>query len=187
MNNKKRLYQDKLTVKSRVKRLLWNITYKTVFRFSPRFMFHKWRIFLLRTFGAKIGFGCKVDPTCFIWAPWNLEMGDFVCLAGATDIYTVDHIKIGSNVAISQRAFVCTASHDISSLDRPLIHSAIEIHDNAWVCAESFIGGGVIINEGAVVAARAVVTKDVVSWAVVAGNPARFIKKRIIVEKPDLS
>lgn len=133
---------------------------------------------LLKMFGAKIGHGCKVDPTCFVWAPWNLTLGDFVCLAADVDIYSVDKIVIGSHVTISQRSFICTASHDISELNRPLIHSPITIEDHAWICAESFVGLGVTIHEGSVIAARAVVTKDIDAWSVVAGNPARFLKTR---------
>lgn len=180
--SKESLYQDNLTLESRVKRLIWKLTYLIFFKHSPRFLFHKWRIFILRLFGAQIGIGCKVDPSSFVWAPWNLVMGDFVCLAESTDIYTVDKINIGSNVTISQRSFICTASHDISHLGRPLIHSGINIKDNVWICAESFVGSGVSIGEGAVVAARAVVIRDVDPWSVVAGNPAHFIKKRQITK-----
>jgi len=182
MKTDKRLYLDSLTLKSRIGRFLWGIVYALFFKYTPKYMFHKWRIFLLKVFGSKIGIGCKIDPSCVIWAPWNLIMGDYVCLAGNTDIYTVDVIKIGSNVTISQRAFICTGSHDITSLSRPLISRPIIIENNVWVCAESFISPGVKISEGAIVAARSVVTKDVAKWSVVAGNPAKFVKKRTIVE-----
>jgi putative colanic acid biosynthesis acetyltransferase WcaF len=109
-------------------------------------------------------------------------MGHYVCLADGVDCYTVSPIEIGSKVTISQRAFLCSASHDISSLSRPLIHSPIIIKEHAWICAEAFIGAGVTVAEGAVVGARAVVTRDVVPWAVVAGNPAKFVKTRVIDE-----
>ena len=178
IKKKERLYIDHLSLKLRVLRLVWVVFYNILFRWTPRLLFQKWRLTILKIFGAKIGHGCKVDPSCFIWAPWNLVLGDFVCLAGGVDMYSVDKIMIGSNVTISQRSFVCTASHDISVLSRPLIHSPILIEDHAWVCAESFVGPGVIIHEGAVVAARAVVIKDIDKWTVVAGNPAKIIKTR---------
>ena len=56
------------------------------------------------------------------------------------------------------------------------------IRCKVWVAAEAFIGMGVIIGEGAVVGARACVFKNVEPWTVVGGNPAKFIKKRIIKE-----
>ena len=177
---KKRIYVDKIPLRLRVLRLIWYVTYCTLFRWTPRLFFGKWRLMILKIFGAKIGQGCKVDPTCFIWAPWNLVLGDLTCIAGNVDVYSVDNINIGSNVAISQRSFICTASHDISTLSRPLIHKPIVIEDHAWICAEAFIGLGVTIGEGAVVGARSVVSKNVDKWTVVAGNPAVFIKKRVL-------
>ncbi|MDR2683898.1 MAG: putative colanic acid biosynthesis acetyltransferase, partial [Prevotellaceae bacterium] len=82
----------------------------------------------------------------------------------------------------SQRAFLCTASHDITKPDMPLITAPIIIEDQAWIAADAFIGMGVTIGQGAVVGARAAVFKDVEPWTVVGGNPAKFIKKREIKE-----
>jgi putative colanic acid biosynthesis acetyltransferase WcaF len=62
----------------------------------------------------------------------------------------------------------------------PLLKPPIVIRDAAWICADAFIGPDVTIGEGAVVGARAVVVKDVEPWTVVAGNPARTIKRREI-------
>jgi acetyltransferase-like isoleucine patch superfamily enzyme len=56
----------------------------------------------------------------------------------------------------------------------------IVIKDQAWVCADAFVGPGVIVGEGAIVGARAVVMKNVEPWNIVAGNPAKMIKKRIL-------
>ena len=56
----------------------------------------------------------------------------------------------------------------------------IVICDSVWVAAEAFIGPGVTVGQGAVVAARTCVVKDVEPWTVVGGNPAKVIKKRII-------
>ncbi|GHC04795.1 hypothetical protein GCM10007047_22040 [Cerasicoccus arenae] len=109
-------------------------------------------------------------------------MGNFVCIAASVDCYNVDKIVLKDKVTVSQRSFLCTASHDIDSLQRPLIHAPITIEQHVWVCAEAFVGPGVTIFEGAVVAARAVVIKNVEAWAVVAGNPAKKIKHRNCVE-----
>jgi putative colanic acid biosynthesis acetyltransferase WcaF len=61
-----------------------------------------------------------------------------------------------------------------------LTNKPIVIGPQAWVAARAFISPGVTVGEGAVVGACAVVTKDVEPWTVVAGNPAKFIKKREI-------
>ena len=62
----------------------------------------------------------------------------------------------------------------------PLKIAPITIGDRAWVAADAFVGMGVTIGEGAVVGARAAVFKDVEPWTVVGGNPAKFIKKRVM-------
>lgn len=67
----------------------------------------------------------------------------------------------------------------------PLVTSPIVIGEGAWVAADVFIGPGVAIGEGAVVGARSSVFKDVAPWTVVAGNPANFIRKRLLPEKSD--
>ncbi|WP_216597614.1 hypothetical protein [Persicobacter sp. CCB-QB2] len=96
------------------------------------------------------------------------------------DCYNVALVTIGPHATVSQKTYLCTASHDIMNADNPLITAPIMIEDQAWVGADAFIGMGVKIGQGAVVGARAAVYKDVNSWEVVGGNPARFIKKRII-------
>ncbi len=177
-----RLYVDSLPLSLRIKRLIWIFCYYLCFRPTPAFAMRKWRLALLRLFGARIGKGCAVAPTCFLWAPWNLEMGVYVCLAEGVDCYSVAKITLGDYSTVSQRSFLCTASHDISTLERPLIYTPITIEKHAWIGAEAFVSPGVTIKEGAVVGARAVVTKNVDAWTIVAGNPAKFIKAREIKE-----
>ena len=109
-------------------------------------------------------------------------MGSLVCIADDVDCYAVGKIKIGSKVTVSQRSFLCTASHETKTLRRELFWSDIEIGDHAWVCAESFVGPGVVLGEGAMVAARAVVVKQVDPWTIVGGNPAKVIKQRVLDE-----
>jgi putative colanic acid biosynthesis acetyltransferase WcaF len=69
----------------------------------------------------------------------------------------------------------------------PLLKPPIEIGDNAWICADAFLGPGVTIGEGAIVGARAVVTKNVPPWTIVAGNPAKFVKNRVCAVKTGFS
>jgi putative colanic acid biosynthesis acetyltransferase WcaF len=107
-------------------------------------------------------------------------LGDYVALGPQVRFYNVDKIIIGKKVAISQYAHLCSASHDIHKDGSPLITSPILIDSFAWVASDAYIGPGVTIGEGAVVAARGVVVKNIEPWTVVGGNPAIFIKKREI-------
>jgi putative colanic acid biosynthesis acetyltransferase WcaF len=85
---------------------------------------------------------------------------------------------MGANITISQDSYLCTASHDISKIKKPLIFKPIFIGDSAWVAARAIVLPGVRVGDGAVIAAGAVVVKDVEPWTVVGGNPAKVIKKR---------
>lgn len=105
-------------------------------------------------------------------------MGEHSCLSRHVDCYSVDKISIGAHAVVSQYAYLCTAGHDITHPKMRLTTAPITICDGAWVTAKAYIGPGVTIGDGAVVAACAVVVKDVEPWTVVGGNPAKFIKKR---------
>ena len=107
-------------------------------------------------------------------------MGAFACLSEDVDCYTVDEIAIGDQATVSQGVKLCSAGHDITSKIMELTHKPIVIGANAWVAGWSIVLPGVTIGEGVVVGAGSVVTKDVESWTVVGGNPAKFIKKRVL-------
>lgn len=174
-------YQNRHPMRYKIARCLWNAVWLVLFRPTPRGVFYGWRRLLLRCFGAKIGKGVHVLPSCRIWQPWKLTMGDYSCLSEHVDCYSVDQIIIGDEVVVSQGAFLCCASHDITSPIMELIYAPITIESHVWIAARAFIGSGVTVRKGAVVGACSVVTKDVPPWTVVAGNPAKMIKKRELV------
>jgi putative colanic acid biosynthesis acetyltransferase WcaF len=171
------IYRSELSFRNKLGRLIWNIVWVLLFRSSPR-IFFGWRRFLLRLFGAKLASSAVVYPSAKIWAPWNLEMGDRSVLGDHVDCYSVDRIIVDADATVSQYAFLCTASHDIESPDRSLIHKPIRVERGSWVFAGAFIAMGVVVGEGSIVAARSVVTKSVEPFSIVGGNPAKFIKER---------
>lgn len=171
-------YCDSLSRTVKFKRLGWILVWGAFAKWTPYFACRQWRVFLLRCFGMKDAGAVSFYPTVRVWAPWNLELGSFVAIDDEVNLYSVAKIKIGTKVAISREAFICTASHDITAANRPLVLAPITICDGVWIGARATILPGVTIGEGAVVAAGAVVTKDVAPWTVVGGNPAKFIKKR---------
>jgi putative colanic acid biosynthesis acetyltransferase WcaF len=174
--------RHKFSLKNKIARLLWIICYTILFRpFSMR-VFRKWRSFLLRIFGGNIPYSCTVHATVKIWAPWNLELGEYVCIGPEVDCYNQGKIVIEDSATVSQKSYLCASSHDYTLSSHPLYVNPILIQRKAWVAAEAFVGPGITVGEGAVVGARAVVFKDVEPWSVVGGNPAKFIKKRILKE-----
>lgn len=173
-------YHNALSRKHQIVRMLWGIVWGVFARPLPRSVGSGWKRFLLRLFGAKISATAVVYSSAKIYYPANLKMGEYSCLASDVDCYNVAPIEIGANATVSQGAYLCTASHDITNPLNPLITAPIVIADQAWVAADAFIGMGVTVGQGAVVGARAAVFKDAEPWTVVGGNPAKFIKKRII-------
>jgi putative colanic acid biosynthesis acetyltransferase WcaF len=170
------------TLRDKVARAVWLIAWALLFRPSP-VPFFGWRRFLLRLFGARVGPGAHPYGSARIWAPWNLVMEARSCLGPGVDCYSVDRISLGPNAIVSQRAFICTASHDYRSPDFPLTTAPVEIGANAWIAAEAFVGPGVTVGAGAVVGARAVAVRDVPPGAVVVGNPARVVSNQKETER----
>ncbi|MDP3620187.1 MAG: putative colanic acid biosynthesis acetyltransferase [Ramlibacter sp.] len=169
--------QQKLTLSNKGARACWYLVYWSLFRLTPTPL-HSWRAFVLRCFGARIGKRVKIYASAKIWAPWNLSMGDDSCMGPGVDCYCVDRIDIQARAIVSQRSFLCTASHDYQQPGLPLVTAPIRIERDAWVTAEVYVGPGVTFHAGAVALARAVVVKDVPAWAVVAGNPAVQVRMR---------
>lgn len=162
-------------------RLLWGLAWALLFRPTPWF-WHGGRRALLRLFGARVGRGVQIMPSVKIWAPWNLALGHFSTVSHGVDLYSVDRIELGAHATVSQRAFLCTASHDIHHLNMPLVTAPLVIGDGAWICAEAYLHPGVSVGTDAVVAARSVVLADVPDGHIVGGHPARFIAVRKIGE-----
>jgi putative colanic acid biosynthesis acetyltransferase WcaF len=166
-------------MRNKIGRVLWGIVWITLFRMSPRLCFG-WRRLLLKCFGARIGRNARISPSVRVWAPWNLRIGDEAAVAHDVDLYAVAMISIGDHATVSQYAHLCAATHDITDPQMGLVMKPIVIESQAWVCAGAFVAPGVTLHEGAVAGARAVVTRDVPAWTVVAGNPARAIKARVL-------
>lgn len=166
-----------LSKKNKVLRFVWNITYVFLFRYTPSSLFF-WRSFILRLFGAQIGRGVHVYPKVKIWAPWNLKMEDGTCLANYVDCYSVGKITIRLRSTVSQYSYLCTASHDYTSMDMPLLVAPIVIEQDVWITSDVFIGPGVTIKKGAVILARSSVFSDMPAWYVAKGNPAKPFKRR---------
>ena len=172
--------EPSFTLCNRIMRMVWNLVYLMLFRFSPR-PFHAWRSFLLRLFGAKIGVNCHVYPSVTIWAPWNLILGNNVGIANGVKLYSMDKITIADYAVISQGAHLCSGSHDYNSTNFQLIASPIFIGSHSWLCTETYIGPGVAIADGSVIAARGVVSKSINQpWLVWGGVPVKKIGVRDI-------
>lgn len=170
------------TRSEQIKRALWTFVWLICISWNPRVLCDSWIRMWYRVFGANVSDVSYIHPSAKVWAPWNLEMAPYSTIGSNVYISNVAKITLGRNCVISERAYLCTASHNIYSNKHEQWNKPITLCDRSWVCADSFVGMGVTIGEGAVVGARAAVFKDVEPWTVVGGNPARVIKKRVIVD-----
>jgi putative colanic acid biosynthesis acetyltransferase WcaF len=176
-------YENSLSRKNQVIRLLWTITWAIFAKPLPRSIGNSWKIFLLRLFGAKVHKTAVVYSSVRVFMPWNLEMDAYSCLAPEVDCYNVNKIKIGAHSTVSQKTYLCNASHDVTLKHNPLIHAPIIIEDQVWIGVSAYVGMGVTIGQGAVVGANTCVYKNLDPWIIVGGNPAKFIKNRVLKDE----
>lgn len=165
------------------RRMLWVFVNSTIFR--VRFPRSFWvRNSLLKLFGAKIPWHCNIYPSVDIYAPWNLELGVYVTIGPNCNVYNRAYIYIGPNSTISQDAVLCSASHDSRYSLMPLTLKPVSIGKRVWIAAGAFVGPGVDIGEGCVIAARSVVFKSLPDYSIAQGNPAIILKKRLLIDSP---
>lgn len=174
-------YIDTIPKSDKAYRFFWRIT--SLFLFKPFSLpfFNSWRIFLLKLFGATIGKNCVIHSSINLPSPKNLILGSYSALGPEVKLH-IGKTIIGDKVTVSQRTYLCSATHETTSINTPFISGTIIIKNYAWIAAEAFIMTNVTIGEGAIVGARAAVFKNVDDWTIVGGNPAKFIKKRIIYD-----
>ena len=169
---------EKFRGKNKVIVQFWWIVQSTIFACSPQFMY-RWRVWLLRTFGAEIGANVIIRPSAKVTYPWKLKIGDNCWVGDEVTLYTLGCITIGDNVVISQRSYICTGSHDYQKTTFDIYAKEINIENEAWVSTDVFIAPGVTIGRAAVIGARSSVFSDMPGEMVCIGAPARPIKHRL--------
>jgi acetyltransferase-like isoleucine patch superfamily enzyme len=150
--------------------------------------FHIIRIFITNTFfRSKISYKAGVYYGVEIRHPWKLVIDESSVIGHNVILDARKGLKIGKNVNISSEAMIWTLHHDYNSAEFAAVGGQTVIDDYAWICARSIILPGVHIGKGAVVAAGAVVHKDVPEYTVVGGVPAKHIANRTKDLSYDLS
>lgn len=160
--------------------LAWLLTSSCLFEHGP-FGLDGLRRMALARFGARIGAHGVCRRGVRVKFPWRLELGDNTWLGEDVWLLNLASIRIGNNVCISQRAFLCTGNHDWSDRSMALITRPITVEDGSWIGAASFVGPGVRIGKQCVVTAGSVVTKDLPANMICSGNPCVPVRERKIV------
>lgn len=164
-------------LRHKVLRASFAIVWLLAARWTPPPM-RRWRLFILRLFGAQIHATASVRGGAKIWYPPNLKMEAHSVLADGVKCYNMAEIAIGEGTIVSQGAFLCGGTHDFRLGSNPLQTRPIALGPRVWVAAEAFVAPGTDVPEGCVIGARAVVSGELSAWTVYAGNPARRIKAR---------
>lgn len=162
---------------NRLRRVAWKLVWFFGARWTPP-PAHRWRIALLRTFGAKVSWKAYVYSSVKIWAPWNLTVEDFGTLGRGVICYNIAAVTIGMRAVVSQGVHLCTGTHDYLDPAFPLTARPISIGPRAWICADAFVGPGVSVSEGAILSAAAVAYRDLDPWTIYVGNPAAVLRSR---------
>ena len=160
-------------------RALWVLVQATLWRLAWR-RIRMLRPALLRLFCARVAWSTKLPGSLQIYFPWQLSIGPGTSVGPGVTFYNLGALTIGSRVVISQNAYLCGGTHDYTRSTYPLVCKAVTIDDDVWIGAAAFLCPGVRVGQGSVVGACAVVTRDVAPWTVVAGNPARVVRQRVI-------
>ncbi|KMO81689.1 DapH/DapD/GlmU-related protein [Mycolicibacterium obuense] len=122
---------------------------------------NRFRIMVLRIFGARIGAGVLIRHQVKIHWPWKLEVGANSWIGEEVWILNLEHVTIGSNTCISQGVLICTGSHDRRSPTFEFDNAPIVIGDSVWVAARATVLRGTRIGDGVTIGATVVVTGDV--------------------------
>ncbi len=142
------------------------------------------RVHLLRIFGARIGKGVVIKPSVDVKYPWHLVVGDYCWIGEHAWIDNLTTVRISGNVCISQGAYLCTGNHDWSDPAFGLMIAPIELGEGSWAGAKCILTPGTHLGKGSVAGAGAVVTGSIPDYEIYAGNPARFIRRRVIRDDP---
>lgn len=143
--------------------------------FTPCWRFRRW---YYRRMGIRIGRNTTINMNQYILTPQSLAIGDDCHINRGCLLDARGYLEIGNNVSISYGVKLMTGSHDSSDSRFPGKYLPIRIGDNAWIGVNATVLQNVKIGEGAVVAAGAVVTKDVAPYTIVGGVPAKVIGER---------
>jgi len=165
------------SLRHRIFRAIWNVVWTVLISWTPPPL-HMWRRFVLRLFGARVASTARIYGSAKVWYPPNLEMGEHSVIGWGALVYNQAMIKLEDFAIVSQRAHLCTGTHDIDDPNFQLITKPIVIRRHAWVASDAFVGPGVCLEEGAVLGGRGVTYKSLPAWTVFGGNPAREIRKR---------
>ncbi len=139
---------------------------------------HVFRKFIYRISGMKIGKGSTVHMWANFFDPTGIQIGEDSIIGDHAFLDGRDKLVIGNHVDIASSVMIYNSEHDLGSEDFRAIVAPVTIDDYVFIGPRAIILPGVKIGKGSVVAAGAVVAKDVADFTIVGGVPAKMIGER---------
>ncbi len=145
-------------------------------------VFGKIRSIICKPLFGYCGNNVRVEPYAFFHSGRSISIGDDSSIGERSRL--LGKITIGKSVMMGEEVIIITKNHRFDRIDIPMCQQGfqnekpVSISDDVWIGARVIILPGVSVGKGAILAAGAVVTKDVPEYAIVGGNPARVIKMR---------
>ena len=168
------------TFGNRKKALMWKLFGMSLFRWSPEVL-SRYRCWLLRMFGARIGMNCYISNTVFVTQPWLLEMGDWVAVDEGC--YLSTPIVLESRCGISKCCKLFSDGHDVRSRGFEWFTKPIRIGAGAFVGADTYISSGVQVGQFACIGSHSHVLKNVPENTIAYGTPCEVKSARIPQEE----
>ena len=147
--------------------------------FIPSHCFRRW---LFKLAGVKIGKKSYLHIGARFYQPKNVTIGKGTIIGDHVTLDGRDKLTIGDHVDIASQVMIFNSEHDLNSVGFDPKNEPVTVKDFVFIGPRAIILPGVTIDQGAVVAAGAVVTKDVAEMTIVGGVPAKEIGKRQLQE-----
>lgn len=140
---------------------------------------HRWRAFVLSSLGrAEVGEPVALGRGIRVMCRGRLTIGAGVNVNRGVLLDSRGGLSIGDLSDIAEGVKILTGSHDVASAQFSYVEAPVVIGQRVWIATDALVLPGVAIGDGAAVAARSVVTRDVPAGAIVAGVPAKVIGAR---------
>ncbi|TSC88370.1 MAG: acetyltransferase [Microgenomates group bacterium Gr01-1014_16] len=152
--------------------ILWKLSLVTYF---PS---HTFRLFFYRAVGMKIGPKSTLHIGCRFFDPSGISIGEGTIIGDRCFLDGRAKLTIGNHVDMASEVMIYNSEHDINSDDFHATSAPVTISDYVFIGPRAIILPGIKVGKGAIIAAGAVITKDVPDFAIVGGVPAKVIGER---------
>jgi maltose O-acetyltransferase len=139
---------------------------------------HYFRRFVYRICGLSIGYGSTIHTQAVFYTLGGIKIGTDSIIGEKATLDGRGEIEIGNHVNIASEVMIYTSEHDINDPKFKATYGKVILEDYVFIGPRAIVLPGVTIHKGAVVAAGAVVTRDIFPFSVVGGIPAKIIKTR---------